>query len=65
VGAVSEANSARHAYELWHAAGLTSAPELLCGRVAANLSRYVDGALGVEVVMVDFDGQRVLGRARQ
>jgi cobalt-precorrin-5B (C1)-methyltransferase len=58
---VRAANSARHAYELWHAAGLPRAPELLCGRVADNLSRYIDGALRIDVVMVDFEGASVVG----
>ncbi len=61
VAEVGRANSARHAYERWAAAGLTKAPDLLCARVADNLSRYIDGALRVEVVMVDFDGAAVLG----
>jgi cobalt-precorrin-5B (C1)-methyltransferase len=58
---VREANSARHAYELWEAAGLPRAPELLCARVADNLSRYIDGALAIDVVMVDFEGASVVG----
>ena len=60
--AVTQANSARHAYELWHAHGLSDAPNLLCARVAENLSRYIDGALRIEVVMVDFEGAEVVGR---
>jgi cobalt-precorrin-5B (C1)-methyltransferase len=65
IAAVGEANSARHAYELWQAAGLTAAPDLLCRRVADNLRRYVDGALAVDVVMVDFDGVATLGDSRR
>jgi hypothetical protein len=30
--------------------------------VAANLARFVDGRLAVEVVMVDFDGLHPVGR---
>lgn len=58
---VRGANSARHAYELWQAAGLRLAPELLCARVADNLSRYIGGALLIDVVMVDFEGASVVG----
>ena len=58
---VRDANSARHAYELWQAAGLTGAPDLLCERVADNLRTYIGGALEIEAVMVDFEGAAVVG----
>jgi cobalt-precorrin-5B (C1)-methyltransferase len=58
---VTRANSARHAYELWEAAGLRRAPDLLCERVAHNLGTYIDGALEIDVAMVDFDGAAVIG----
>jgi cobalt-precorrin-5B (C1)-methyltransferase len=58
---VAGANSARHAYELWEQAGLERAPDVLCERVAENLSRYISGALEIDVVMVDFEGARVVG----
>ncbi len=61
VAAVGEANTARHAYELWAAAGLDGAADLLCARVAENLGTYVKGALTVDVVMVDFEGEAVVG----
>jgi cobalt-precorrin-5B (C1)-methyltransferase len=61
VAAVSEANSARHAYELWAAAGLTSAPDVLCAKVASNLAAYVKDRIGVDTIMVDFEGARVVG----
>lgn len=60
VAAVGAANTARHAYELWDEAGLRGPCDLLCARVAANLSRFVKGALDVEVVLVD---PRELGQA--
>jgi cobalt-precorrin-5B (C1)-methyltransferase len=76
VDAVGQANTARHAYELWAAAGLVRDPQapggpevnrllpcdLLCQQVAANLARFVDGRLAVEVVMVDFEGLGPVGR---
>jgi cobalt-precorrin-5B (C1)-methyltransferase len=61
VAAVSEANSARHAYELWEAAGVDGAPELLCAKVAANLAAYVKDRIAVDAIMVDFEGARVVG----
>jgi cobalt-precorrin-5B (C1)-methyltransferase len=62
VEAVGRANTARHAYELWAAAGLHGPPDLLCQQVAANLARFVDGRLAIEVVMVDFEGLGPVGR---
>jgi cobalt-precorrin-5B (C1)-methyltransferase len=52
---VRGANTARHAYELWRAAGLEEAPRLLCARAAENLAEYAAGGLEVHVIMVDFD----------
>lgn len=52
---VKKANTARHAYELWRAAELTEAPNLLCTLAAENLGEYAEGKIGVHVVMVDFD----------
>jgi cobalt-precorrin-5B (C1)-methyltransferase len=64
VAAVGRANTARHAYELWAAAGLTGASDLRCGQVAANLSRFCEGRLDVEVVMVDFESLDPVARSR-
>jgi cobalt-precorrin-5B (C1)-methyltransferase len=61
VAAVSEANTARHAYELWAGAGLATASDLLCARVATNLAAYVKDRLTVDAVMVDFEGAAVVG----
>ena len=55
LGEVKEANTARHAYELWREAKLEEAPHLLCALVAENLSGYVEGKLEVHAIMVDFD----------
>jgi cobalt-precorrin-5B (C1)-methyltransferase len=63
VAAVGRANTARHAYELWSAAGLTAPCDLLCVQVAENLARFVGGRLAIEVVMVDFDSLAPVGRA--
>jgi cobalt-precorrin-5B (C1)-methyltransferase len=52
---VRDANTARHAYELWREAGLGKAPNLLCALAAQNLEEFVERKLDVHVVMVDFD----------
>jgi cobalt-precorrin-5B (C1)-methyltransferase len=58
---VKEANTARHAYELWRAAGLEKAPHLLCERVAENLHEYSGGKLEAHAIMVDFDTLEPVG----
>jgi cobalt-precorrin-5B (C1)-methyltransferase len=52
---IKDANTARHAYELWRAANLERAPYLLCEQAAENLAEYAEGRLEVHVIMVDFD----------
>jgi cobalt-precorrin-5B (C1)-methyltransferase len=59
--AVAQANTGRHAWELWEAAGLHAASDLLCTKVAANLSAYIGGALIVDCAIVDFEGARLAG----
>ncbi|ETK37096.1 cobalt-precorrin-5B (C(1))-methyltransferase [Microbispora sp. ATCC PTA-5024] len=57
IGRVAEANTARHAYELWEEAGLLEpAARLVCVRVKEVLERFTEGALAATVVMVDPDG---------
>jgi cobalt-precorrin-5B (C1)-methyltransferase len=59
VAAVGAANTARHAYELWAAAGvLPAAGNELCRRVRDVLVRF--GGLPAEVAMVDFTGHTVV-----
>jgi cobalt-precorrin-5B (C1)-methyltransferase len=61
VAAVAAANTARHGYELWDAAGvLAPAGLLLCERVADVMTRFSDGRLTAEVAMVDFTGRDVV-----
>jgi len=56
---VRAANTARHAYEQWEAAGLLRpAGELLCARVAAVLTRF--SGLPARVAMVDPAGAGVV-----
>jgi cobalt-precorrin-5B (C1)-methyltransferase len=52
---MKDANTARHAYELWRETGLEKAPNLLCTLAAQNLEEFVERKLEVHVVMVDFD----------
>ena len=56
---VLAANTARHAYELWDAAGvLRPSGDALCARVADVLTRF--GGLPARVAMVDPEGARVV-----
>jgi cobalt-precorrin-5B (C1)-methyltransferase len=60
-GEVGAANTARHAYELWEAAGLLrAAGDQLCLRVREVLVAFVDGAIVADVAMVDFTGRTVV-----
>ena len=52
---VENANTARHAYELWRSANLDTAADLLCRQAAENLAEYAEGKLEVHVILVDFD----------
>ncbi|MGB8650135.1 MAG: cobalt-precorrin-5B (C(1))-methyltransferase [Mycobacteriales bacterium] len=62
---VRAANTARHAYEVWEAAGvLREAGDRLCAQVADVLQRFTEGALSAEVAMVDFTGRRVVAATR-
>jgi cobalt-precorrin-5B (C1)-methyltransferase len=58
---VDEANTARHAYELWAQAGLLhEAGTELCDRVARVLTRFAEaqgGAITVKAILVDFSGR--------
>jgi cobalt-precorrin-5B (C1)-methyltransferase len=63
--AVAGANTARHAYELWEAAGvLRPAGDELCTRAAEVLHRFAPGLAGVDVAMVDFTGKTVVASTR-
>lgn len=67
---VAEADTARHAYELWEAEGLLGrAGRDLCRRVAGVLERFSDEAaadvpgargLAAQVVLVDFTGRKMV-----
>jgi cobalt-precorrin-5B (C1)-methyltransferase len=62
---VNAANTARHAYEIWAAAGLLRAcGDELCRRVAEVLVRFTEGQLSADVAMVDFTGRAVVAATR-
>ena len=62
---VTQANTARHAYEIWEAAGtLRAGGDRLCVAVQDVLQRFTEGALTAEVAMVDFTGRRVVAATR-
>jgi cobalt-precorrin-5B (C1)-methyltransferase len=62
---VATVRTARHAFELWEAHGLTRATDLLCGHAEGTMSGYIKGALPVRVILTDFAAERVAGRSPQ
>jgi cobalt-precorrin-5B (C1)-methyltransferase len=56
-------NTARHFAEVCVATGHLASLAELCRRGAAACGEYAGGALAVEVIMVDFEGEKVLARA--
>jgi len=70
-GQIGNANTARHAAELWDQAGLLpAAGRELCARAARVLSRFSAEITGpeteppqVRVIMVDFTGQQKIAEA--
>lgn len=63
VAAVASATTARHAYELWRAAGLDTAGTVLCARVAGVLEAFAGGAVDARVALVDPDTLAVVARS--
>jgi cobalt-precorrin-5B (C1)-methyltransferase len=62
--AVTGANTARHAYELWERAGLLApAGEELCRRVARVLARFAEERVAAEAALVDFTGGTLIASA--
>jgi cobalt-precorrin-5B (C1)-methyltransferase len=62
VAAATETATARHFTEVCVREGCMEPLAELCGRAAASCSSFVNGALSVEVIMVDFEGREVLAR---
>ena len=63
VDAATETATARHFYEVCVAEGVTEPLDELCRRAAANCRAHVDGALDVEVHLIDFDGEQEIARS--
>lgn len=62
---VLQANTARHAYEIWEQAGvLRPAGDQLCAQVKDVLQRFTEGVLSAEVAMVDFTGKQIVAATR-
>jgi cobalt-precorrin-5B (C1)-methyltransferase len=57
VAAATETATARHFFEVCVAKGVIAPLQELCRRAAANCEAHVNGALDVEVHLVDFDGE--------
>ena len=62
VEAATATATARHFTEICLAAGQREPLAELCRRAAAACAAFVAGALAVDVVMVDFDGEEVIAR---
>jgi cobalt-precorrin-5B (C1)-methyltransferase len=63
VDAATQTATARHFFEACVAAAEVEPLTVLCRRARRACESHVDGALEVEVVMVDFDGADVVARA--
>ena len=63
VDAATETETARHFFEVCVAHGSLAPLQLLCEQATAACRQHVDGALQIDVVMVDFDGSEVVARA--
>jgi cobalt-precorrin-5B (C1)-methyltransferase len=57
VAAATETATARHFFEVCVAKGVIAPLQELCRRAATNCEAHVNGALDVEVHLVDFDGE--------
>jgi cobalt-precorrin-5B (C1)-methyltransferase len=62
VAAATETHTARHFAEVCVASGDVEPLAALCRRAAEACRRHVGGALAVEVIMVDFEGERMIAR---
>ena len=65
VAAATETVTARHFYEVCVAEGVLEPLRELCRRAAANCRAHVDGALEVDVHLVDFEGEQEIASALQ
>ena len=63
VRAATATATARHFFEVCTASGSLAPLQLLCERARVACEAHANGRLAVEVVLVDFDGARVVARA--
>jgi cobalt-precorrin-5B (C1)-methyltransferase len=63
VAAATATETARHFFEVCVEYGCAEPLRLLCQRARAECEAHVQGALKVDVVMVDFDGNQVIARS--
>jgi cobalt-precorrin-5B (C1)-methyltransferase len=63
VEAATATATARHFFEVCIAEGVVEPLRELCRRAAANCAVHVDGALDVEVHLVDFEGDEEIARS--
>jgi len=63
VEAATETATARHFFEVCVAEGVIEPLRELCRRAATNCRAHVDGALDVEVHLVDFAGEQEIARS--
>jgi cobalamin biosynthesis protein CbiD len=61
--AARDAVTARHFFEMCEEACHTGALNLMCRRAREACEAHARGALPVDVVMVDFEGDKVVARA--
>jgi cobalt-precorrin-5B (C1)-methyltransferase len=62
IASATETETARHFFEACLDAGCTAPLDALCQRAAGACRDHVEGALAVEVLMVDFEGEVVVAR---
>lgn len=60
VAAATETETARHFYDACLAAGSLEPLAELCRRAATACRRHVGGALAIDVIMVDFEGEAMI-----
>jgi cobalt-precorrin-5B (C1)-methyltransferase len=63
IDAATATETARHFFEVCVERGCTEPLTLLCHRARAQCEAHAQGALKVDVVMVDFEGNRVIARS--
>lgn len=61
IGAIRQANTARHVLELCRTAGLVGITSRICQKVMEHCQRHAGGTLPIQVCLVDFSGA-LLGR---